>query len=266
MPLPPILYEDDTLIAFAKPSGVAVAPGRGKPTPLMAEVQARWGKQAANVHRLDAETSGVLICAKTKPALDSLSGLFQAKRVAANYLALAVVLAPERVADPTQLRRGPDGGLPAEFSIDLALAPDEARPGFSRVAKRREAEGKPSQTEVRVLESFGRFAWLECRPLTGRLHQVRVHLAAIGAPVLNDGVYGDPEARLLLSDLKRGYKGREEERPLLSRLALHAGELTLPHPVTGQALNLAAPLPPEFAIALKYLRKFGGGLQSLRKR
>ena len=87
----------------------------------------------------------------------------------------------------------------------------------------RKHQGKPSQTEFRVREAFGKFAWLECRPLTGRTHQIRLHLAAAGAPVLNDPLYGDPEEKLLLSDLKRRYKGRDEERPLISRLALHAG-------------------------------------------
>jgi 23S rRNA-/tRNA-specific pseudouridylate synthase len=86
-----------------------------------------------------------------------------------------------------------------------------------------------------------------------------VHLAALGAPVLNDAFYGDPEVKLLLSDLKRGYKGRDEEKPMLTRLALHAGELTLKHPTTKEPITISAPLPHEFEIALKYLRKFGTG-------
>jgi 23S rRNA-/tRNA-specific pseudouridylate synthase len=107
-----------------------------------------------------------------------------------------------------------------------------------------------------VLERFGRFALLECRPLTGRTHQIRVHLAATGAPVLNDPFYGAPEIKLLLSEIKRRYKGRDEEKPLIARLALHASELTLKHPVTKEPVTLRAPLPHEFEVALKYLRKF----------
>ena len=80
-----------------------------------------------------------------------------------------------------------------------------------------------------------------------------------GAPVLNDPFYGDPEIKLLLSDLKRGYKGRDEEKPLLTRLALHASELTVKHPDTREPVTIRAPLPHEFEIALKYLRKFGRG-------
>ena len=86
-----------------------------------------------------------------------------------------------------------------------------------------------------------------------------MHLAAVGAPVLNDPVYGEPGIKLLLSDLKRGYKGREREKPLITRLALHVSRLTLVHPVTREPLTLQAPLPREFEIALKYLRKFASG-------
>jgi 23S rRNA-/tRNA-specific pseudouridylate synthase len=108
-----------------------------------------------------------------------------------------------------------------------------------------------------VLESFGRFVWLECSTVTGSRHQVRVHLAAAGAPLLNDAFYGDPEEKLLLSGLKRRYKGRDEERPLIGRLALHAAALAFPHPMTRAPMTVEAPLPHEFEVALKYLRKFG---------
>jgi len=136
--------------------------------------------------------------------------------------------------------------------------------------------GKECVSEFRTLERFGGGAWMrhpasspkpeagaavplafvECRPLTGRTHQLRVHLAAAGAPILNDPFYGDPEIKLLLSSFKRGYKGRDEEKPLIARLALHASELTLTHPVTRERVTIRAPLPREFEVALKYLRKF----------
>ena len=138
--------------------------------------------------------------------------------------------------------------------MDLPLGEDVHRPGCVRVQRGR--GGKPSTTEFRLLESFGRFAWVECRPQTGRTHQVRAHLAAVGAPVLNDALYGDPAAVLLLSGLKRGYKGSGGERPLISRLALHAGSLGFTHPLSLEPVEVASPLPREFEIALKYLRKF----------
>lgn len=264
MPLPPVIHEDDNVIAFDKPSGLLVAPDRWDKSRenLMDAVHERLGRHVANIHRLDAGTSGVLLCAKTKPALDSLTGQFQSKTVGKVYLALVVVLQPDRVMKVVEPVRAPDGGLPDEFAMELALGEDDARPGRMRVFRKR--GGKASRTDFRVLERFGRHALLECRPLTGRTHQIRVHLAAAGAPVLNDPFYGDPDEVLLLSGLKRRYKGRDEERPLIGRLALHASELTFAHPVTTASVTVRAPLPRDFEVALKYLRKFAGSAPAVR--
>jgi 23S rRNA-/tRNA-specific pseudouridylate synthase len=252
-----VIYEDDTVIAFDKPSGLLVAPDRWDKARenLMGSVHARFGRQVANIHRIDAGTSGVLLCAKTKPALDSLSGQFQSKTVEKIYLALVVVLPLERVMKVVEPVRAPEGGLPETFTMELALGEDDARPGRMRIFRKH--GGKASRTDFRVIERFGRYALLECRPLTGRTHQIRVHLAAAGAPVLNDPFYGDPDEVLLLSNLKRRYKGRDEERPLIGRLALHASELTVTHPGTQSPLTVRAPMPRDFEVAIKYLRKFG---------
>jgi 23S rRNA pseudouridine1911/1915/1917 synthase len=258
MPLPPVIFEDDSLIAFDKPSGLIVVPERRerKRENLMGLVHAKFGEGVANVHRLDADTSGLLLCAKHKPALDFVSGQFQSKTVRNVYHAF-VVLPPEPAMKSLTPIRDETGALPDAFTIDFALDEDEQQKGRMCVCKGR--GGKASTTEVRTLERFGRFAFVECRPLTGRTHQVRVHLAAAGAPVLNDSFYGVPEITLLLSDMKRRYKGRDEEKPLVGRLALHVSELTLIHPVTREPLILRAPLPHEFEVALKYLRKFASG-------
>ena len=243
MPLPPIIYEDDALIAFDKPAGFAVAPDardRSRPS-VMEQLRAARGPGVANVHRLDDETSGVLLCTKTKAALDFVSGQFQSKTAAKIHHALGVGRADE-----------------LEFTVDLVLKEDEAAHGQMCVVKK---HGLASLTEFRVLERFAlpsgqeNFTYLECRPRTGRMHQIRVHAAASGLPLLNDPLYG-VGTQLLLSDLKRGYKGREEEKPLIDRLALHALELTLVHPTTREPLTLRAPLSRDFAVALKYLRKF----------
>jgi len=259
MPLPPVLYTDDAMLAFDKPSGLLVAPDRWDKARenLMGLVHAELGREVANVHRLDADTSGVLLCAKTKPALDFLSGQFQSKTVRKVYHALVLVLPPEEAMKVVTPVRAPDGGLPDAFTIDLALDHDEQNPGRMRIFKKR--GGKPSLTEFRTLERFGRYALVECHPLTGRTHQLRVHLAAAGAPILNDRFYGVPGSELRLSDLKRGYKGREDEKPLLARLALHASALTVTHPVTREPVTITAELPHELAVALKYLRKYGTG-------
>jgi RluA family pseudouridine synthase len=256
MPLPPVIFEDDSLMVFDKPSGMLVAPDRWdkQKENLMGLVHARFGRGVANVHRLDADTSGLLLCAKTKPALDFLSGQFQAKTVRKLYHAIVVILPVEEAMKVVAPVRDAAGTLPAAFTIGLSLGQDEQQPGRMRVFRKR--GGKSCLTEFAVVENFGRFALVECRPQTGRTHQLRVHLAAAGAPILDDPFYGVPEIRLLLSDLKRGYKGRAEEKPLIDRLALHASEVIFTHPVTREPCTLRAPLPREFEIALKYLRKF----------
>lgn len=277
MPLPPILFEDDTLVAFDKPSGLLVAPDRWdkKRENLMGLVHdhPRFGHGVANVHRLDADTSGLLLCAKSKPALDYLTGQFQSKTVGKTYHAVVAVLPPEGAMKVIAPIRDTVGALPEAFTVELALGEDERQPGRMRVFKGR--GGKVCVTEFRTLERFrgsmrppGRrgdggspvaaagFAFVECRPLTGRTHQLRVHLAAAGAPILYDPFYGNPDVALRLSDLKRGYKGREDEKPLIGRLALHASALTIKHPATQQPFELHSPLPHEFEVALKYLRKF----------
>lgn len=244
MPLPPVLYEDDALIAFDKPAGLLLSPDRRDRAVenLQELVRTRLGPEAALVHRLDPEASGLVLYAWTKPALDFLSGQFQSKTVVKIHQALTV-------------------GIPAEdeFTVDLVMKEDEGSPGRMCVVKK---HGQASATSFTVREKFpqpaGRpgFAQVECRPLTSRPHQVRLHLAEAGTPVLNDPIYGEATP-LLLSGLKRGYKGRLDERPLITRLALHASGLTFTHPLTRTKLTLTAPLPKDFEVALKYLRKFG---------
>ena len=247
MPLPPVLFEDDAMIAFDKPAGLLLAPDRRDRTAenLLELVRAKLGPGVATVHRIDAEGSGLVLCAKTKAALDFLSGQFQSKTVEKVHHALTT-------------------GVPVmdQYTVDFVLKEDEAQPGRMCVVKK---HGHASVTSFTVVEKFpqpaGRpgFAYVECRPLTGRTHQVRVHLAASGTPVLRDPLYGD-DTQLMLSDLKRGYKGRADEQPLIARLALHAGGLTFTHPLTRERVTLHSPLPNDFAVALKYLRKFGPGL------
>ena len=246
MPLPPVLFEDDALIAFDKPSGLLVGPDKRDRSRenLMELIRAKFGDGVSNVHRIDDDASGLALYAKTKLSLDFISGQFQSKTVIKLYHALVVGL-PE--AD--------------DYLVDYVLKEDEAKPGTMCVVKK---HGLMSETEFTVRERFPQpgerpsFALVECRPRTGRMHQIRIHLASSGTAILNDPLYGD-ETRLLLSDLKRGYKGRTDEKPLISRLALHAGALTFTHPVTREKMTLTSPLPNDFAVAVKYLQKFATG-------
>ncbi len=255
MPLPPILVEDDTLLALAKPAGLPVAHDRlvRKGETLMAQLHKERGPGLINVHRLDAETSGVVLFAKSKPALDFLSGQFQGRTVQQVHQAIVAVLPLDETSARSPIR-AESGGLPEAFVVDLALSEDEANPRRMRVNTRR--GGRPAVTEFRTVENFGRFALVECRPVTSRTHQVRVHLATAGAPVLNDNLYGAVGKELRLSELKKHYKGREDEKPLIGCLALHATSLTFRHPSTRDPVTVEAALPHEFTIALKYLRKY----------
>lgn len=233
----PVLFEDDALVAYDKPSGLLVAPDRWdkERENLMDLVHAQDSPGWFNVHRLDKDTSGVVLCAKTKGVLDALCGDFETRAVEKIYVAL--------------VRGAP---APAKGRIDHPLAPDPAWPGRMKVDPR----GKSAETEYEVLEMWRENTFVKLQPHTGRTHQLRVHLAAIGHAIIADAFYGKGRG-LFLSDFKRGYKpARDEERPLMGRLALHAQTLAFRHPVSGDAVTVTSPLPHDFEVALKMLRKF----------
>ena len=246
----PVLFEDDHLLALDKPAGLLSSPDRYDPQRpnlmklLHAAIAAGkpWARERQltylmNAHRLDFETSGVMLLAKNKPALVALANLFGSEKPLKKYLALVQ-------------------GTPAEdkFEVDAKLAPHPLKIGQMRVDPK---NGKKSRTRFEVLERFSGYTLLQCEPLTGRTHQIRVHLRQAGLPVVADALYGGK--KLWLSRLKRDYrlKPGHEERPLLSRVALHAETLTLPHPVTGRMVTITAPWPKDLKVAVKYLRQFG---------
>lgn len=246
----PVLHEDETLLAIAKPAGLLSSPDRyDKDRPnLMALLhrdireQAVWARArglayVANVHRLDADTSGVLLLTKTREALNDLAGQFVQRQTKKNYLALVHGVP-----------------APAEQTIEKCIAPHPTREGLF-VA--RTHVGKESVTRIKVLEEFRHYALVQAEPLTGRTHQIRVHLKSIGHPIVADSLYGTSEG-IFLSEFKRDYKHSKAkpERPLIGRLALHAERLTILHPATKQPLEIVAPPPHDFEVALKYLRKF----------
>lgn len=238
--LPTILFEDEAFVAFDKPSGLLSAPDRWdkEKIHLVALAQQRFGAETFNVHRLDRETSGVILFAKARAPLTRAARWFAEGKVRKRYLALV----RGRPTDDVML-------------VDRPIASDPDRPGRMRLSHR---HGRPAVTELRVLEKWRSRSLVEAFPRTGRTHQVRLHLAAVGSPVLVDPLYSDGQP-LLLSKLKANYKFKrdEEERPILARVALHAESLELPHPVTGAPLTIRAELPKDFAMALKYLRRFG---------
>jgi Pseudouridylate synthases, 23S RNA-specific len=244
-----VLYEDEELLALNKPSGLLTSPDRYDPNRpnLMKLLHSGiadakpWAKERGlsylmNAHRLDFETSGIILLAKSKPMLVELANLFGSEKPIKSYLALV------------QGRPTTDS-----LQIDAKLGPHPVKVGVIRVDPKR---GKRARTTIEVRERFDGWTLLTCRPLTGRTHQIRVHLRHVGLPIVGDTLYGGKP--LWLSRLKKDYhlKRNKEERPLIGRVALHAEQLTLAHPRTGELLTIEGQWPKDFTVALKYLRRF----------
>ncbi len=216
--LVPILYEDRCALAIDKPAGWMLAPpdwdktSRNLPRELMLSIQARdhWARARnlrylRHVHRLDAETSGVLLLAKSPGALRALSALFETREVKKKYVALV-------------------HGVPKfkQWTCRSSIAPEPGTAGRMRVDHVR---GKPAETHFLVLESRSRHALIEAMPVTGRTHQIRVHLAEAGHPVVGDPLYGP---------VRIG----DKEQPL----ALRAVELSYIDPFLKRTVRIVAPV------------------------
>ncbi|MBU4200334.1 MAG: RNA pseudouridine synthase [Verrucomicrobia bacterium] len=239
-PWPPVLYEDDWLIAFDKPSGLLVAPdSENKDRPCLIQlVREHLSPGIFNTHRIDTDISGIVLCAKTKPALSNVTGQFQKHEETRRYLALVVHAPPED-----------------EMEIAKPVEADPEHPGVMKISGAKHAMAR---TRLRVMDRWRGYSLLNVTPETSKTHQIRVHLAHIGCPVLADPLYGSAGG-LKLSAIKPRYQFKPwPERPLLDRLALHAESLSFIHPETKASLTLRAPLPKDFAIAIKYLNQFAG--------
>jgi RluA family pseudouridine synthase len=231
---PAVLYEDQRLVAVAKPSGVVVVPDRsGDPEAcLRRSLERTRGEALWVVHRLDRDTSGVVVFARDAETHRALSLLFQRREARKTYLAVVRTLPPAE-----------------EGRIDKAL--HTARKGKMRPVTPREAGALASITEYRLLRSWSlptaRPGLVEARPRTGRQHQVRVHLRSIGSPLLVDPLYGGA-SRVVARDL-----GLPGEDVLCSRLTLHASSLELPLAAEAPPLRIEAPLPEDLAALLAAL-------------
>ena len=223
-----VLYEDDDVLVVDKPVGMVVHPGAGHPTGTLAAAVLAHAPGTAGVggprrpgivHRLDKDTSGLLVLAKTARAYDSLTAQLAARSVTRRYRAIVHgrVKAAEGVVDT------PIGRHPRD-RIRMAVLP----------------RGKRAVTRYKVLERFPHFSDLDVSLETGRTHQIRVHMASLGHPVAGDALYG----------------GRTRRSPpeTLEGLALHAAELAFVHPVTESRLQFASPLPARMERLLSQLR------------
>jgi RluA family pseudouridine synthase len=241
-----ILYEDASVICVNKPAGLPVLQERWEKGRTLIDDLAELAQQQAEqsgqppwepnvIHRIDKETSGIVVVAKNADVARYLSNQFQRREVQKTYVTLV------------------RGGVPHEQGeINLSIEEDETHPGKMKVAKK---GGKKSLTRFQIIERFRGFTLLAVKPETGRTHQIRVHLAAIGYPLAVDPLYGGRES-LMLSEFKKDYKPAEEERPLISRLTLHALRITFKVPEKAEPVTIEAPPPKDFRVMLKELRRF----------
>lgn len=235
-----VIYNDDDIVVLNKRSGLLIAADRyDEDAPrLDLEAEKEFGKLFA-VHRIDKDTSGCVIYAKNAESHKNLSMQFEAREVQKVYHCLVY-------------------GYPmwSEKTVDLKLMPDGDAKHRTVVNK---THGKPSETDFINLGKVGPFSWIEARPHTGRTHQIRAHLQALGFSIVCDPLYSPNQHPVLLSEIKKRWNGDEsKERPLLSRLALHAYKLTVAHPRTGEKMTFTSPYPKDMEATRKQLASIFG--------
>jgi 23S rRNA pseudouridine955/2504/2580 synthase len=218
-----VLFEDEHMIAINKPSGVAVHGGSGIAFGVIEQMrEARpLGKFLELVHRLDRETSGILLLAKKRAALVGLHEQIRENRIDKRYYACA----HGQWASDWGRRRA------VKEPLYKYLTPE----GERRV--RVQPDGSPSHTVFNLVESWPGYVLVEAELKTGRTHQIRVHLAHLGLPIVGDAKYGDFALNKALA--------RSNAQPSIKRMFLHAYRLRLTHPITGEPMELSAPLPAE---------------------
>ncbi|MBX3461465.1 MAG: RluA family pseudouridine synthase [Planctomycetes bacterium] len=238
-----VLYEDEAIVVINKPPDLPVHPPKAGRGGTLANALLFHVKKLSPdpvrpgiVHRLDADTSGVIVCAKDESAHFKLSRQFEQRTVEKEYLAIV------------RGRMKEESGV-----IELAIDRHPDHYEMQRV----HADGKPAVTHWQVLETFKRFSLLRLTPRTGRTHQLRVHLAAINHPIVGDRLYSR-KPPLTRSEIE-GREPEPGEAPLIARQALHASRLTFEHPRTSRRMTFEAPLPPDMQRTLEALRERGGG-------
>ena len=234
-----IIFENENFVAINKPAGLLSIPNRTQSEiSLKYLLQKKYGS-IFTVHRLDKETSGIILFAKNEISHKYFSQIFEGKFIEKFYIGLV------------------HGSLPsAEGTIDAAILEHPVNKGQMVVNKK----GKPSLTTYKVMEDFGKYSLVEFQIHTGRTHQIRVHAKNIGHPIVCDPLYGDGNP-ILVSSLKKRYnlsKREDEERPILNRVALHYYRLKCKD-ADGTDIELMAELPKDIRALLQQLRKHKTG-------
>lgn len=231
-----VIFCDDDVLAVNKPAGISTAHDGTRPDePSLVDMMRQQFGEVWPVHRLDRETSGVIVFALNETAHRELSLQFERRETEKVYHALVK-------GRPRQ----------TEQVINAPLLADADRKHRTVVDVLR---GKPAITTAKMLRPLGAITLMEARPEMGRTHQIRVHLAVVNLPIVCDPLYGDGEP-VYLSSFKKDYRPHEvAERPLIARVGLHAYALAVRHPKTGEMLHLNAPYSKDFGAVVKQLGK-----------
>jgi 23S rRNA pseudouridine1911/1915/1917 synthase len=239
-----VVYEDDHILAINKQADIVAhpAPGHVGGTLLNAilhhcgPLADQGTDRPGMVHRLDKDTTGIMLFAKTDPARNYIQQQFANRKVEKTYTAI-MENDPELDADLIDMAIGSSKVYSQKMAVDLA-------------------EGRPAQTVYQVIERFGDYTLVKCMPRTGRTHQIRVHLSAIGHPIACDDLYG-ARAPVFRSTLDPQIPHTEDEEPLIERQALHATAITFRHPATRKLIDLEAAFHDDFTRLLTALRERG---------
>ncbi len=231
-----IVFEDDQIIVIDKPAHLLVIPDRyNHSLPSLDRILKEELGNVLVVHRIDRETSGVVVFAKTPEAHSALNSQFEARDVRKTYLAIVL-------GEPKE----------NEGVIETPIAESQKHPGIMKVDIK---HGKASKTNYKVVERFDGFALVEVMPGTGRMHQIRIHLSSIGLPIMCDHVYGNGRP-FFLSEVKPRYYSEGDEKPLLTRTGLHAESISFIHPSSKEPISFKAEMPKDMRSVINYLRKF----------
>lgn len=234
--LPPfkelIIYEDNELVFINKPAFISSLNERNNENKSIISIAKKFNNDLQLCHRLDKETSGILVLSKNAAVYRDMAIKFEHREIDKTYHAIV------------------EGSLSVENkSIHIPLA--VTKKGIAKVDLK---EGRPSETIFSTIKLFKHFTLLSCKPITGRLHQIRIHLASQNFPISGDLTYGGQLP--LLSNYKKKYKvGKfENENPMIKRVALHAFELKFE--LNGKNYEISAPYPKDFDVFLKQIEKF----------
>jgi len=228
-----ILFEDEKLLILNKPAGIVSEKDNSENSQSLSDMASKYCPGIMLCHRLDKETSGVILAAKNEAVYRDFSIMFQKREIHKEYHALI-----EGVKN---------------FEQRLIDFPLTKKGTFKAVVDKR--DGKRAETIVDTIEFFRHYTLVKAEPVSGRFHQIRVHLASVGSPLVGDVLYGGKP--FFLSQVKRKYipNSDEEESPLMGRAALHAAALRFEYP-SGSPFEVKAPYPKDYETTLKVLRKF----------